>query len=75
MPHCSVAYARAVAFISQQGGKKMKIELTKKETKLLIELLEEKLSTIPLSEASMRLDYGYIQCKLESLLKIEKSLS
>ena len=53
----------------------MKIELTKKEAKLLIEVLEEKLSTIPLSEASMRLDYGYIQCKLELLLKSEKSLS
>ena len=53
----------------------MKIELTKKETELLIELLEEKLSTIPFSEASMRLDYGYIQCKLESLLKSEESLS
>ena len=51
----------------------MNIELTKKEIELLIEVLEEKLSTIPFSEASMRLDYGYIQCKLESLLK--KSLT
>ena len=47
----------------------MKIELSEKERLLLVELLEEKLSTIPFSEASMRLDYGYIQCKLELILK------
>lgn len=51
----------------------MNIELTKNEIELLIDVLEEKLSTIPLIEAANRFDYGVLQCKLESLLK--KSLT
>lgn len=47
----------------------MNIELTKQEIELLVEILEEKLSTIPLVEAANRFDYGFLQCKLESILK------
>lgn len=53
----------------------MNIELTKNEIELLVEILEEKLSTIPITDAANRFDYGVLQCKLESLLKSEKSLS
>lgn len=51
----------------------MNIELTKNEIELLVQVLEEKLSTIPITDSADRFDYGYLQTKLESLLK--KSLT
>lgn len=53
----------------------MNIELTKNEIELLVEILEEKLSTIPITDAANRFDYGYLQSKLQFILKNEKSLS
>lgn len=47
----------------------MKIELSEKEILLLVEILEEKLSTIPITDAANRFDYGYLQSKLELILK------
>ena len=51
----------------------IELKLTKNEIELLVEILEEKLSTIPITDAANRFDYGVLQCKLESLLK--KSLT
>lgn len=47
----------------------MNIELEKYEIELLVEILEEKLSTILITESANRYNYGVLQSKLELLLK------
>lgn len=53
----------------------MNIKLTENEIELLVEILEEKLSTIPITDSANRFYYEYIQFKLQLILKNEKSLS
>lgn len=53
----------------------MNIKLTENEIELLVEILEEKLSSFLITDSANRFDYEYLEFKLQLILKNEKSLS
>lgn len=48
---------------------KIKVELTNEQIKILVNLLEEKLESIPVIESAERFDYGYLQSLLSESSK------